>query len=56
MDLEVPELLIILFKDLFILDIEKERGKGGAEGERLQVDSTLSVEPDEGLNLTTLGS
>ena len=34
-----------------------KRARGGLEGEReTQADSRLSVEPDAGLDLTTLGS
>ena len=31
-----------------------ERSKGGGGGEKSQADSMLSVDPDAGLNLTTL--
>ena len=45
----------LCFKDLFIL--EKERVRREEEGEReSQADSPLSMEPNIGLNLTTLRS
>ena len=50
-------LILLYFKDLFIYLIEGACMSKGREREReSQVDSLLSVEPDEGLDLTTLRS
>ena len=47
-----------IFKDLIFFYLsERERRVSGREGEReSEVDSTLHVEPDVGLDLTTLRS